>query len=106
LLAERPAAVRIASYDTITEGRAMSLKEGSMVYSARVAPPRRFRKLATLAVAVAALGAVAVPLGAANAQIYLGWDFGNGFGVGIGTPPSAYTPCPNYGFGPTCYYPR
>jgi len=77
-----------------------------MVYSARFASAGRFRKLATLAVAVAALGAVALPLNPAHAQIYLGWDFGHGFGIGIGTPPSAYTPCPNYGFGPTCYYPR
>ena len=22
--------------------------------------------------------------------MYLGWDFGNGFGLGLGTPPSAY----------------
>jgi hypothetical protein len=63
---------------------------------------RRFGKFATLAVAAAALGAMAIPPSPANAQIYLGWDFGNGFGVGIGTPPSAYTPCPNYGWP---YYP-
>jgi hypothetical protein len=63
---------------------------------------RRFGKFATLAVAGAALGAMAIPPSPANAQIYLGWDFGNGFGVGIGTPPSAYTPCPNYGWP---YYP-
>jgi hypothetical protein len=50
---------------------------------------RRFGKFATLAVAGAALGAVALPLSPANAQMYLGWDFGNGFGIGIGTPPSA-----------------
>lgn len=63
---------------------------------------RRFGKFATLAVAAAALGALAIPLAPASAQIYLGWDFGNGLGVGIGTPPSAYTPCPTYGWG---YYP-
>ncbi|HEX3884977.1 MAG TPA: hypothetical protein VHW66_20150 [Stellaceae bacterium] len=22
--------------------------------------------------------------------MYAGWDFGNGFGIGVGTPPSAY----------------
>jgi len=59
---------------------------------------RRLGKFATLAVAAAALGALALPSGPANAQVYLGWDFGNGWGVGVGTPPSAYTPCPNYGF--------
>ncbi|HJU18250.1 MAG TPA: hypothetical protein VJ770_17495 [Stellaceae bacterium] len=60
---------------------------------------RRLGKWATLAVAAAALGAVAIPLQPASAQIYLGWDFGNGFGIGIGTPPSAYERCPTYGWG-------
>jgi len=54
--------------------------------------------LATLAVGVAALGAVMLPSTPASAQMYLGWDFGHGWGVGIGTPPSAYMACPNYGF--------
>ncbi len=63
---------------------------------------RRLPKLAALAVAAAALGAVAMPLGPADAQMYLGWDFGNGFGIGLGTPPSAYTACPTYGWP---YYP-
>ena len=36
------------------------------------------------------LAAVALPTQPAQAQMYLGWDFGNGIGVGIGTPPSAY----------------
>lgn len=65
---------------------------------------RRLGKVATLAAAVVALGALAVPLQPANAHIYLGWDFGNGWGVGVGTPPSAQCPNPNYGFGPSCYY--
>ena len=60
--------------------------------------PRRAGKLATFAVVAAALGALAIPTAPANAQVYLGWDFGNGFGVGIGTPPSAYNPCPDYGW--------
>lgn len=59
---------------------------------------RRFHPLATLAVAAAALGSMALSTAPAQAQVYLGWDFGNGFGVGIGAPPSAYTPCPNYGW--------
>lgn len=56
-------------------------------------------KLATLAFAAAALGTVALSAVPASAQIYMGWDFGNGWGVGIGTPPSAYEACPTYGWG-------
>ena len=67
----------------------------------------RLGKWASLAVASIALGAVAIPLQSASAQPYLGWDFGNGFGIGLGAPPSAYQRCPNYGFGPEyCYGPR
>ncbi|HTV88420.1 MAG TPA: hypothetical protein VME41_05335 [Stellaceae bacterium] len=58
---------------------------------------KRFGKLATLAFAATALGALTIPLAPASAQMYLGWDFGNGVGVGIGTPPSAYEACPSYG---------
>lgn len=64
---------------------------------------RRLGRLATWAVAAAAFGALALPMSPANAQVYLGWDFGNGFGVGIGTPPSAFNPCPTYGWP---YYPH
>lgn len=67
---------------------------------------RRLGKWATLTAASIALGAFALPLTPAHAQPYLGWDFGNGFGVGLGAPPSAYSPCPNYGFGPECRYAR
>ena len=66
---------------------------------------RRFGNWATLAVAAFALGAIAVPVGPARAQPYLGWDFGNGVGIGIGPPPSAYNPCPDYGWGPLYPYP-
>jgi hypothetical protein len=63
-------------------------------------------KLVTLAVAAAALVAAGAPLSSANAQllgdIYLGWDFGNGFGIGVGQVPSAHNPCPTYGWP---YYP-
>ena len=65
---------------------------------------RHFGNLAALAVAAAALGALAMPLTPANAQPYLGWDFGGGIGIGIGPPPSAYNPCPNYGW-PVYPYP-
>ena len=53
-------------------------------------------KLLAVAVAAAAFGGLAPP--AAQAQPYLGWDFGNGIGLGLGTPPSAYERCPNYGW--------
>ena len=56
-------------------------------------------KLATLAFAAAAFGALAISAVPASAQIYLGWDFGNGFGIGVGQVPSAYNPCPTYGWG-------
>lgn len=71
---------------------------------------RQLRRAPTLAVAAVALGVMVVPLAPANAQIYPGWDFGGGVGIGIGPPPSAYTPCPNYGWPvypyPCAYYGR
>ena len=52
---------------------------------------RRLGRLTTLAIAAFGLVAVTLPLQTAKADgIYLGWDFGNGLGVGVGTPPSAY----------------
>jgi hypothetical protein len=52
---------------------------------------RRFSRLATLSAAALGLIAVALPLHPAKADgIYLGWDFGGGFGIGLGVPPSAY----------------
>jgi hypothetical protein len=65
---------------------------------------RRVGKLAAVATGAAALSALALPLTPANAQPYLGWDFGGGIGIGIGPPPSAYNPCPNYGW-PVYPYP-
>jgi hypothetical protein len=71
---------------------------------------RRFGQLATLAVAVTALGIVTVTPAQAGSEPYIGWDFGNGFGIGIGAPPSAYDPCPTYGWPvyphPCRYLPR
>ena len=66
-------------------------------------PRSRTGKLVTLAAAITALGAIAMPFTPANAQmdlrqIYLGWDFGNGFGIGVGQVPSAYNRCPTYGW--------
>jgi hypothetical protein len=51
----------------------------------------------TLAAAITAFGAVAMPFTPAHAQmdlhqIYLGWDFG------VGQVPSAYNPYPTYGW--------
>ena len=61
-------------------------------------------RLAVLPAAAAmVLGAIAIPVAPAHAQlaldqIYLGWDFGNGFGIGVGRVPSSYNPCPTYGW--------
>jgi hypothetical protein len=56
------------------------------------------------------LAALAVPLSSAQAQVpYLGVDFGGGWGVGIGAPPSAYGMAPASPlsplFGPPYYAP-
>jgi len=52
---------------------------------------RRLSKIAAMTVAALGLVAVALPLHPAKADMmYLGWDFGNGYGVGIGPVPSAY----------------
>ena len=52
---------------------------------------RRLGVVATFAVAALGLIAAALPMQSAQAAgMYAGWDFGNGFGIGVGTPPSAY----------------
>ena len=52
---------------------------------------RRLSKIAAITVATLGLGAVALPLHPAKADMmYLGWDFGNGYGIGVGAVPSAY----------------
>jgi hypothetical protein len=73
----------------------------------------RAGRLATFATAaVMALWGAAIPISPAHAQlaldqIYLGWDFGNGFGIGVGRVPSSYNPCPTYGWPlyPNCMAP-
>ena len=71
---------------------------------------RRFNLPAAAAVVALSLGALAVPLEPAKAQVpYLGVDFGNGFGIGIGAPPSAYGMAPAspiYPYAPYYYSPR
>ena len=55
----------------------------------------RFNRVAAAAIGVVGLCVLAVPLTPAQAQMpYLGVDFGGGFGVGIGVPPSAYRIAP------------
>lgn len=56
-----------------------------------------------LTVAAAALPTLAISPAQAGNEPYIGWDFGNGMGVGIGTPPSAHDPCPTYGWGYSSY---
>ena len=52
---------------------------------------RRFGKTAAAVVGAITLGLVAFSSAPANAQVpYLGIDLGNGIGLGLGTPPSAY----------------
>jgi hypothetical protein len=52
---------------------------------------RRLSRIATLSIAALGLLATTLPLQSAKADgMYLGWDFGNGFGIGVGAPPSAY----------------
>jgi hypothetical protein len=51
----------------------------------------RLNKLAAGAFGALALGVLALTAAPANAQVpYLGIDFGGGFGIGVGVPPSAY----------------
>jgi hypothetical protein len=63
----------------------------------------RTGKLVTLAAAVTAPKRSSDAVHARSAQmdlrqIYLGGDFGNGFGIDVGQVPSAYNPCPTYGW--------
>ena len=56
---------------------------------------RRFSKVGAAVVAAIGLCSLALPLAPAKAQVpYLGVDFGGGFGVGLGVPPSAYGAAP------------
>jgi hypothetical protein len=62
------------------------------VYMSGTLGNRRLRgRIAALAVAAIGLVAIALPLAPAKADMmYFGWDFGNGYGIGIGAVPSAY----------------
>src|SRR5712672_2398805 len=79
-------------------------QEGKMLATKR---SRQAGKLTTLAVAAAVVGLI-IPMAPASAQIYLGLDFGNGFGIGVGQVPSAQSPCPTYGWpwSQPCEFPR
>jgi hypothetical protein len=69
----------------------------------------RLNRPAAAAIVALTLGALALPLTPAKAQVpYLGVDFGNGWGIGIGAPPSAYGMAPAspiYPFYTPYYYP-
>ena len=59
-------------------------------------------RLVSIAAVAAALSLFAAMPARAGNEPYLGWDFGGGFGIGVGVPPSAHDPCPTYGWS---YYP-
>ena len=63
-----------------------------------------FPGVAKFTAALMAFGALMFVPVSPRAQPYLGWDFGHGFGIGVGVPPSAYTRCPTYGWGPLYPY--
>jgi len=80
-----------------TVKRLYTLKERTMftpkqeVEMQKTTNTRRVNRVAAFAIGALGLLAAALPLQSAKADgMYLGWDFGNGFGVGVGTPPSAY----------------
>jgi hypothetical protein len=52
-------------------------------------------RIAAAAIATTAVLSAAIPIAPAHAQVpYLGVDFGNGFGIGLGPPPSSYGMAP------------
>jgi len=64
---------------------------------------RRLGRIYAAAIGAVGLCTLAVPLSTAQAQVpYLGVDLGNGVGIGIGAPPSAYRITPVSPLGP--YY--
>jgi hypothetical protein len=60
---------------------------------------RRCLTVAAFAVAAATLPILATAPAQAGNEPYFGVDFGHGFGIGLGVPPSAYDACPSYGWG-------
>lgn len=60
--------------------------------------PRKSLVISALVTSVAILPCVFAAPAKAGSEPYIGWDFGNGFGIGIGAPPSAYDKCATYGW--------
>jgi hypothetical protein len=60
--------------------------------------PRKSLVLAALVTSVAVIPCLFTAPAKAGSEPYIGWDFGNGFGIGLGTPPSAYDRCATYGW--------
>jgi hypothetical protein len=60
--------------------------------------PRKCLVISALITSVAILPCLFAAPAKAGSEPYIGWDFGNGFGIGFGTPPSAYDKCPTYGW--------
>jgi hypothetical protein len=60
--------------------------------------PRKCLVISVLVAGVAVLPCLFAAPAQAGSEPYIGWDFGNGFGIGLGTPPSAYDKCATYGW--------
>jgi hypothetical protein len=60
--------------------------------------PRKCLVISALITGVAILPCLFAAPAKAGSEPYIGWDFGNGFGIGLGTPPSAYDKCATYGW--------
>jgi hypothetical protein len=60
--------------------------------------PRKSLLISAVVTSVAVVPCLFASPAKAGSEPYIGWDFGNGFGIGIGTPPSAYDKCATYGW--------
>ena len=59
-------------------------------------PSRKCLLIPALVASVAMLPCLFADPAKAGSQPYIGWDFGNGVGIGFGPPPSAHESCDAY----------